>query len=170
MPEPAWEGVRGALAALWGGVGGGALSTMPAIYGVAAEAEVKRLRPLSTGAKGDAAALELAAAEMAQAAAQLVAVEREVKAAADLVLAAEAGGAGAQRSSASFSMSHPVALRAALDAAESRRAEAAAHARAADGGDGGGAGVEARRRRRGLVAAVASAGAVDRRSATCSRS
>ena len=126
VPEPAWEGVRGALAALWGGVGGGALSTMPAIYGVAAEAEVKRLRPLSTGAKGDAAALELAAAEMAQAAAQLVAVEREVHAAADLVLAAEAGGAGAQRSSASFSMSHPVALRAALDAAESRRAEAAA--------------------------------------------
>ena len=126
VPEPAWEGVRGALAALWGGVGGGALSTMPAIYGVAAEAEVKRLRPLSTGAKGDAAALELAAAEMAQAAAQLVAVEREVHAAADLVLAAEAGGAGAQRSSASFSMSNPVALKAALDAAESRRAEAAA--------------------------------------------
>ena len=126
VPEPAWEGVRGALAALWGGVGGGALSTMPAIYGVAAEAEVKRLRPLSTGAKGDAAALELAAAEMAQAAAQLVAVEREVQAAADLLLAAEAGGAGAQRSSASFSMSNPVALKAALDAAESRRAEAAA--------------------------------------------
>lgn len=126
VPEPAWEGVRGALAALWGGVGGGALSTMPAIYGVAAEAEVKRLRPLSTGAEGDAAALELAAAEMAQAAAQLVAVEREVKAAAELLLAAETGGAGAQRTSASFSMSNPVALRGALAAAESRRAEAAA--------------------------------------------
>ena len=126
VPEPAWEGVRGALAALWGGVGGGALSTMPAIYGVAAEAEVKRLRPLSTGQEGDAAALELAAAEMAQAAAQLVAVEREVKAAAELLLAAESGGAGAQRSSASFSMSNPAALRTALDAAESRRAEAAA--------------------------------------------
>lgn len=126
VPEPAWEGVRGALAALWGGVGGGALSTMPAIYGVHAEAEVKRLRPLSTGQEGDAAALELAAAEMAQAAAQLVAVEREVKAAAELLLAAESGGAGAQRSSASFSMSNPVALKTALDAAESRRAEAAA--------------------------------------------
>lgn len=127
VPEPAWEGVRDALAALWGfGGGGGALSSLPAIYGVAAEAEVKRLRPLSTGQEGDAAALELAAAEMAQAAAQLVAVEREVKAAAELLLAAESGGAGAQRSSASFSMSNPAALRTALDAAEARRAEAAA--------------------------------------------
>lgn len=126
VPEPAWEGVRGALAALWGGVGGGALSTMPAIYGVAAEAEIKRLRPLSTGQEGDAAALELAAAEMAQAAAKLVAVEREVKAAAELLAAAESGGAGPQRSSSSFSMSNPAALKGALNAAESRRVEAAA--------------------------------------------
>jgi len=90
LPETRWESVTSALTALWGG-GSGALSSLPAIYGVAAEAEVKRLRPLSTGAEGDAAALELAAAEMAQAAAQLVAVEREVKGA-----PAGAGGDGAR--------------------------------------------------------------------------
>ena len=110
LPPDRHPSVKSALAALWGGAGGGgggALSSLPAIYGVAAEAEVKRLRPLSTGADGDAAALELAAAEMAQAAAQLVAVEREVKLAGD-----RAVGGGAATAD--------------LDALASRRAEAAA--------------------------------------------
>lgn len=54
-------------------------SNMPAIYGMAAAAEVKRLRPLSSQAtEGDAAQLELAAAEMAQSAASLVRLEREI--------------------------------------------------------------------------------------------
>ncbi|KAK9829872.1 hypothetical protein WJX72_008358 [[Myrmecia] bisecta] len=57
-------------------------SSKPAIYGVAAAAEVQRLRPLSSSSsgalEGDAAALELAAAEMAQAAANLVQIERAI--------------------------------------------------------------------------------------------
>ena len=72
--------MRSALAALWGG-GAGALSAPPAIYGVVAEAEVRRLRPLFQGGQGEAAALELAAAEMAQAAARLVEAERRCAAA-----------------------------------------------------------------------------------------
>lgn len=55
-------------------------SSLPAIYGVVAAAEVQRLRPLSTSAasQDDAAKLELAAAEMAQAAAELVTLERAI--------------------------------------------------------------------------------------------
>jgi len=54
-------------------------SSQPAIYGVAAAAEVQRLRPLA-GSATEAAAnqLELAAAEMAQAAASLVTLERDI--------------------------------------------------------------------------------------------
>jgi alpha-amylase len=92
--------VRAALAALWGG-GGGALSAPPAIFGVVAEAEVKRLRPLSSGVDvGEAAALELAAAEMAAAAADLVSVEREVAAAAASRDAAAAAAAESRRTEA----------------------------------------------------------------------
>eukprot|EP01025_Chloroclados_australasicus_P036479 TRINITY_DN3719_c0_g3_i1.p1 TRINITY_DN3719_c0_g3~~TRINITY_DN3719_c0_g3_i1.p1 ORF type:complete len:698 (-),score=116.69 TRINITY_DN3719_c0_g3_i1:415-2508(-) len=58
---------------------GSSRSRKPAIYGIAAAAEVTRLRPLSLEAtEGGAAALELAAAEMAQAAAGLVQVERQI--------------------------------------------------------------------------------------------
>mmetsp|Transcript_30415 Transcript_30415/g.76674 ORF Transcript_30415/g.76674 Transcript_30415/m.76674 type:complete len:713 (+) Transcript_30415:508-2646(+) len=56
-------------------------STRPIIYGIVAAQEVERLRPLSesnNGPGGPSAALELAAAEMSQAAANLVAVEREM--------------------------------------------------------------------------------------------
>lgn len=54
-------------------------SNIPAIYGMAAAAEVKRLRPMSSEiAEGDAEQLELAAAEMAQSAATLVQLEREL--------------------------------------------------------------------------------------------
>ncbi|KXZ47781.1 hypothetical protein GPECTOR_33g663 [Gonium pectorale] len=54
-------------------------SSMPAIYGIVAAAEVERLRPLrGQAASNDVDALELAAAEMAAAAAELVATEREI--------------------------------------------------------------------------------------------
>jgi len=100
VPTGRREGVRAALAALWGG-GAGALSAPPAIYGVVAEAEVKRLRPLSSGLDGsEAAALELAAAEMAAAAADLVSVEREVAAAAASRDAAKAAAASSRRTEA----------------------------------------------------------------------
>eukprot|EP00192_Tetraselmis_astigmatica_P007506 CAMPEP_0117654098 /NCGR_PEP_ID=MMETSP0804-20121206/3558_1 /TAXON_ID=1074897 /ORGANISM="Tetraselmis astigmatica, Strain CCMP880" /LENGTH=714 /DNA_ID=CAMNT_0005460347 /DNA_START=1 /DNA_END=2145 /DNA_ORIENTATION=- len=52
-------------------------STMPAIYGMVAAAEVARLRPLSEKNGNAGPQLELAAAEMSQAAAELVALERE---------------------------------------------------------------------------------------------
>uniref|UniRef100_A0A061QGW0 alpha-amylase n=1 Tax=Tetraselmis sp. GSL018 TaxID=582737 RepID=A0A061QGW0_9CHLO len=54
-------------------------SRLPVIYGMAAAAEVERLRPLSEqNGDNSAAALELAAAEMSQAAANLVSIERDI--------------------------------------------------------------------------------------------
>eukprot|EP01026_Neomeris_dumetosa_P067015 TRINITY_DN6517_c0_g1_i8.p1 TRINITY_DN6517_c0_g1~~TRINITY_DN6517_c0_g1_i8.p1 ORF type:complete len:559 (-),score=98.34 TRINITY_DN6517_c0_g1_i8:29-1705(-) len=59
---------------------GSSRSRKPAIYGIAAAAEVSRLRPLSVDdTDGGAAALELAAAEMAQAAANVVQVEKSIE-------------------------------------------------------------------------------------------
>ncbi|GFR49731.1 hypothetical protein Agub_g11888 [Astrephomene gubernaculifera] len=54
-------------------------SSMPAIYGIVAAAEVERLKPLKgQAAQTEVDTLELAAAEMAAAAAELVATEREI--------------------------------------------------------------------------------------------
>ncbi|MEW5305901.1 MAG: hypothetical protein WDW36_008413 [Sanguina aurantia] len=54
-------------------------STKPAIYGIVAAAEVERLRPLvGKGAKSEVQLLELSAAQMALAAAELVAKELEI--------------------------------------------------------------------------------------------
>lgn len=54
-------------------------STKPAIYGIVAAAEVERLRPLvGKGAKSEVQILELSAARMALAAAELVAKELEI--------------------------------------------------------------------------------------------
>lgn len=54
-------------------------SSFPAIYGMVAAAEVERLKPLmGQAAQNDVDALELAGAEMAIAAAELVAKEREI--------------------------------------------------------------------------------------------
>ncbi|GLI71249.1 hypothetical protein VaNZ11_016372 [Volvox africanus] len=54
-------------------------SSMPAIYGIVAAAEVERLKPLKgQAAQNEVDSLELAAAEMAAAAAELVATEREI--------------------------------------------------------------------------------------------
>eukprot|EP00798_Chlamydomonas_sp_ICE-L_P008899 gene8899-3785_t len=59
-------------------------SNKPSIYGIVAAAEVERLRPISSslgpGDTDEVESLELAAAEMATAAAQLVAMEREIMA------------------------------------------------------------------------------------------
>lgn len=52
---------------------------MPAIYGIVAAAEVERLKPLKgQAAHNEVDSLELAAAEMAAAAAELVATERDI--------------------------------------------------------------------------------------------
>ena len=54
-------------------------STRPAIYGIVAAAEVERLRPLSgIVSTNEVQTLELAAAEMSQVAAELVATERDI--------------------------------------------------------------------------------------------
>jgi len=78
VPESDFETIKGSLLTICAST---SRSSKPAIYGLAAEAEIRRLRPLSTtpaALEGDAAALELAAAEMAQAAANLVSLEREI--------------------------------------------------------------------------------------------
>ena len=127
VPSPRRDGVRAALAALWGG-GAGALSAPPAIYGVVAEAEVKRLRPLSSGGldTSGAAALELAAAEMAAAAADLVSVEREVAAAAASRDAASVAGAASRRTEAAAVLERRMAaMEAALAARRTLAAVAA---------------------------------------------
>lgn len=76
VPESNWDNVRQVILDT---TSSSNRSSKPAIYGMVAAAEVRRLRPLSgTLAQNDAAALELAAAEMAQAAADLVTLEREI--------------------------------------------------------------------------------------------
>jgi alpha-amylase len=76
VPESQWDAVRSAILDI---TASSSRSSKPAIYGMVAAAEVRRLRPLSgTLAQNDAAQLELAAAEMAQAAADLVSLEREI--------------------------------------------------------------------------------------------
>lgn len=74
MPQERWDTVRSQILSL-------ALSSLrsskPAIYGVVAAAEVERLRPQAS--TNNAAALELAAAELAQAAAEVVTLEREIQ-------------------------------------------------------------------------------------------
>ncbi len=53
-------------------------SSKPAIFGAAPAPEEQQRRPLGSAREGDAVALEVAAAEMAQAAANLVAIERSI--------------------------------------------------------------------------------------------
>ncbi len=79
IPESLWDELRTQLLSL---LSTSEQSSRPAIYGVAAAAELKRLNPLTKseqrGMEGDAAALEVAAAEMAAAAASLVSIERDI--------------------------------------------------------------------------------------------
>lgn len=53
-------------------------SAKPAIFGAAPAPDDQQRRPLGSAREGDAVALEVAAAEMAQAAANLVAIERSI--------------------------------------------------------------------------------------------
>lgn len=76
LPESEFDAVRDEIIKL---TSSSSQSSRPAIYGIIAAAEVDRLRPLSGSAsQSEVATLELAAAEMAQAAAELVATEREI--------------------------------------------------------------------------------------------
>lgn len=53
-------------------------SSKPSIFGAAPAPEEQQRRPLGSAREGDTVALEVAAAEMAQAAANLVAIERSI--------------------------------------------------------------------------------------------
>lgn len=76
LPESQFESLKEEIVKL---TSSSSQSSRPAIYGIIAAAEVDRLRPLSGSAsQSEVATLELAAAEMAQAAAELVATEREI--------------------------------------------------------------------------------------------
>lgn len=75
VPEEQWETLKERIVAL---TSSSSRSGKPAIYGIVAAAEVSRLRPLTSASADEASKLELAAAEMAQAAAHLVDLEREI--------------------------------------------------------------------------------------------
>ncbi|MEW5307360.1 MAG: hypothetical protein WDW36_009764 [Sanguina aurantia] len=100
LPESLFEEVRRKILDV---TSSSSRSNKPAIYGIIAAAEVERLRPLAgVGAYSEVQALELSAAEMAQAAAELVSRERGILALreaknpdARLIAAQEAGRAEA---------------------------------------------------------------------------
>lgn len=76
VPESHFDEVRAQILSM---TASSSRSSRPAIYGIVAAAEVERLRPLSgAGSHDEVQMLELAAAEMAQAAAELVATERDI--------------------------------------------------------------------------------------------
>lgn len=76
LPESLFEEVRQKILDV---TSNSSRSNKPAIYGIIAAAEVERLRPLAgVGAYSEVSALELSAAEMAQAAAELVSRERGI--------------------------------------------------------------------------------------------
>ena len=77
IPVSEWEDVRGSVLRML--AGSSSRSSKPAIFGAApAPDEGGPRRPLGSAREGDAVALEVAAAEMAQAAAALVAIERTI--------------------------------------------------------------------------------------------
>ena len=77
IPDSEWEEVRGSVLRML--AGSSSRSSKPAIFGAApAPDDGGPRRPLGSAREGDAVALEVAAAEMAQAAAALVAIERTI--------------------------------------------------------------------------------------------
>jgi len=79
IPEDQWENVRNSVTRMLAGAS--SKSSKPAIFGAAPtpDSEGPR-RPLGSAREGDAVALEVAAAEMAQSASMLVAIERTIMA------------------------------------------------------------------------------------------
>lgn len=82
IPEQQWEDVRNSVTRML--AGSSSKSSKPAIFGAAPEADAGGpRRPLGSAREGDAVALEVAAAEMAQSASTLVAIERTIMALAE---------------------------------------------------------------------------------------
>ena len=79
IPEDQWEDVRNTVLRMLAGVT--SKSSKPAIFGAApVPDDGGPRRPLGSAREGDAVALEVAAAEMAQSASTLVAIERTIMA------------------------------------------------------------------------------------------
>ena len=77
IPEDQWEDVSSTVLRMLSG--SSSKSSKPAIFGAApAPDDGGPRRPLGSAREGDAVALEVAAAEMAQAASTLVAIERTI--------------------------------------------------------------------------------------------
>ena len=76
VPEDAWDGVRDSVLEMLAAPS--SRSSKPSIFGAAPAPEEQNRRPLGSAREGDTVALEVAAAEMAQAAAKLVALERSI--------------------------------------------------------------------------------------------
>ncbi|KAK9915375.1 hypothetical protein WJX75_008171 [Coccomyxa subellipsoidea] len=76
VPEDAWDGVRDSVLEML--AASSSKSSKPSIFGAAPAPEEQQRRPLGSAREGDTVALEVAAAEMAQAAANLVAIERSI--------------------------------------------------------------------------------------------
>lgn len=79
IPEDQWEDVRSTVQRMLAGAS--SKSSKPAIFGAAPAPDGGGpRRPLGSAREGDAVALEVAAAEMAQSASTLVAIERTIMA------------------------------------------------------------------------------------------
>ena len=79
IPEDQWEDVRNTVLRMLAGAS--SKSSKPAIFGAAPAPDGGGpRRPLGSAREGDAVALEVAAAEMAQSASTLVAIERTIMA------------------------------------------------------------------------------------------
>jgi alpha-amylase len=76
LPEDTFDSVRESILQML--AASTSRSSKPAIFGAAPVPEDTQRRPLGSAREGDAVALEIAAAEMAQAAANLVAIERSI--------------------------------------------------------------------------------------------
>ena len=76
VPGDAWDGIRDSVLEML--AASSSKSSKPSIFGAAPAPEDQQRRQLGSAREGDAVALEVAAAEMAQAAAALVAIERSL--------------------------------------------------------------------------------------------
>ena len=78
VPGDTWDGIRDSVLEML--AASSSRSSKPNIFGAAPAPEDQQRRQLGSAREGDAVALEVAAAEMAQAAANLVAIERSIMA------------------------------------------------------------------------------------------
>lgn len=129
VPQSQWRTIRDQILDF---AAASSRSGKPAIYGIAATAELQRIRPTQDGTalESDALSLEVAAAEMAQAAAALVSLERELARAGTSLKEEAMTALEAQRAEAASQLERKMAAMQAVLAA--RRSSAAAAAAVAE--------------------------------------